>query len=101
MIVVSSELLSELRSSLASIDDSESDEYLLYSTSVLRVFVACLTRVLFLRLIAFFDRTFCFGSVHVCFCNSGTQGCIYGTECCCYLAEPILGYRFIILFGFI
>ena len=44
-----------------------------------------------------YDRTFCFGSVHVCFCNSGTQGCIYGTECCCYLAEPILGYRFIIL----
>ena len=48
MIVVSSELLSELRSSLASIDDSESDKYLLYSTSVLRVFVAGLARVLFL-----------------------------------------------------
>ena len=43
MIVVSSALLSELHSSLASIDDSESDEYLLYSTSVLRVFVAGLT----------------------------------------------------------
>ena len=57
-MVVSSELLSELRSSLASTDDSESDEYLLNSISVLSVFVPGLTRVLFLRLIAFFE-VFC------------------------------------------
>ena len=55
MIVVSSELLSELRSSLASTEDSFSDEYLLYSTSVLRVFVPGLTRVLFLRLTALLE----------------------------------------------
>ena len=57
-MVVSSELLSELRSSLASIDDSESDQYLLYSTSVLSVFVQGLTRVSFLRLIAYFEVSF-------------------------------------------